>query len=274
MSVETATYINTLDSTLPLATDQKSEGDNHLRVIKGAVKTTFPNVAGAVNASHTELNQLTGSTNLTALAALATNGMLVKTAANALATRTLTAGAGVTITNGDGISANPVIAMTPTVGTGDMLGPGSAVDHSLAVFNGTTGKVLQDGGVDVANVATISGTQTLQNKSLTTLKTVGFNTPQALATTTGAVTVDWTNNQNAVQAEPTGAITYTFNAPAGPCHLQLLIASDGVSTAQVITWPATVKWLGYTWAGVNNKNSIINFWWDGASYWATGSNQV
>jgi hypothetical protein len=72
MTVEAATYINTLDATYPASGDPRNEGDNHLRLIKSAVKATFPNVTGAVNATHTELNQLAGVTALTS----ATSGQM------------------------------------------------------------------------------------------------------------------------------------------------------------------------------------------------------
>lgn len=62
MTVESATYINTLDATYPASGDQRNEGDNHIRLIKSAVKATFPNIAGAANPTHTELNLLTGLT--------------------------------------------------------------------------------------------------------------------------------------------------------------------------------------------------------------------
>jgi hypothetical protein len=57
------------------------------------------------------------SNQLTALASLATNGIFVKTAGGSAATRTITAGTNITVTNGDGIAGNPVIAgsQTPTV---------------------------------------------------------------------------------------------------------------------------------------------------------------
>ena len=61
MGVETATYIDDLDVTLPAATDSLGQADDHLRLIKSTVKTTFPNVAGEVGASHTELNVLDGA---------------------------------------------------------------------------------------------------------------------------------------------------------------------------------------------------------------------
>jgi len=62
MTVESATYISDLNATYPPGTDLKSEGDDHLRLIKSAVKATFPNVTGAVTPTHTELNYVDGVT--------------------------------------------------------------------------------------------------------------------------------------------------------------------------------------------------------------------
>ena len=62
MSVETATYINQLDATLPGINDPKSEGDDHLRLIKGAVKATFPNLtATPVTPTSADLNTVAGA---------------------------------------------------------------------------------------------------------------------------------------------------------------------------------------------------------------------
>ena len=62
MALETVTYISDLVPTNPTATDQAQYGDDHLRNIKSALKTTFPNVAGAVTPSHVEFNYVTGVT--------------------------------------------------------------------------------------------------------------------------------------------------------------------------------------------------------------------
>jgi len=62
MSVETAPYINSLNTALPASNDPKSEGDDHLRVIKSAVKATFPNITGAVTVTQTDLNYVSGVT--------------------------------------------------------------------------------------------------------------------------------------------------------------------------------------------------------------------
>ncbi len=49
---------------------------------------------------------------LSALAAFNTNGFLVQTATGTFASRTITAGAGITVTNGNGVSGDPTIALT------------------------------------------------------------------------------------------------------------------------------------------------------------------
>lgn len=63
MGLESASFIHELDASNPVgASDPKSQGDNHLRMIKTCLLNTWPNIDGAVTASHTELNQLAGVT--------------------------------------------------------------------------------------------------------------------------------------------------------------------------------------------------------------------
>lgn len=56
MPLESVTHISDLVVTNPTSTDPKSEGDNHLRAIKTALKTDFPNISGPVTKTHTQLN--------------------------------------------------------------------------------------------------------------------------------------------------------------------------------------------------------------------------
>jgi hypothetical protein len=63
MGLESATLIHELDPANPVGgSDPKSQGDDHIRMFKAAVQNTFPNVEGAVTASHSELNILDGVT--------------------------------------------------------------------------------------------------------------------------------------------------------------------------------------------------------------------
>jgi hypothetical protein len=56
----------------------------------------------------------------------------------------LTAGTNVTIDRTD--PENPVISATGDAGSGDVVGPASAVNNGVALFDGTTGKLIKDGG--------------------------------------------------------------------------------------------------------------------------------
>ena len=56
MAVESVTYINNLDPSLPSGGDSIAEGDDHLRNLKKAIKSTFPNVTGVVTATQAQLN--------------------------------------------------------------------------------------------------------------------------------------------------------------------------------------------------------------------------
>lgn len=58
MTVETALYPPSLDTTLPTAVDLIAEGDDHIRLLKTVLKTTFPNVTGAITPSHVTFNLL------------------------------------------------------------------------------------------------------------------------------------------------------------------------------------------------------------------------
>lgn len=62
MALETGTYISDLVSTNPVSNDPKNAGDDHLRLLKATIKATFPNISGAVTATHAELNYVDGVT--------------------------------------------------------------------------------------------------------------------------------------------------------------------------------------------------------------------
>lgn len=64
MALEQATTINQLVETNPLGTDTKSQGDDHIRLIKGALRRTFPNITGPITVDEKVLNALAGGTNL------------------------------------------------------------------------------------------------------------------------------------------------------------------------------------------------------------------
>jgi hypothetical protein len=60
MPVELVSYVSDLNPNSPSSSEDVSEGDDHLRAIKGALKATFPSIAGPVTPSHVILNGLDG----------------------------------------------------------------------------------------------------------------------------------------------------------------------------------------------------------------------
>lgn len=62
MAVDSATTIAALDTAKPAGSDPSNELDNNVRHVKTVLKAAFPNVAGAVSATHAELSYVAGVT--------------------------------------------------------------------------------------------------------------------------------------------------------------------------------------------------------------------
>lgn len=72
-------------------------------------------LAGVTSAIQTQFTgKQAASANLTALAAIASNGFITRTGAGTYTNRVLTSGTGVTVTNGDGVAGNPTFALNLT----------------------------------------------------------------------------------------------------------------------------------------------------------------
>jgi len=114
MGLETGTYIDSLNTSNPGATDSVAQGDDHIRLLKSTIKSTFPNITGAMTATHTELNLLDGCTaNTTEL-----NYVDVSTLGTVEASKAVTADANKDITGIRNITATGALS----VGSGTLGG--------------------------------------------------------------------------------------------------------------------------------------------------------
>lgn len=86
MGLEAGTYINSLVPTNPVgATDPKSQGDDHLRLLKATIQASFPNITGAMIRTQAELNAV-GASGITGFAVPANTVKVTGAAAGAATT--------------------------------------------------------------------------------------------------------------------------------------------------------------------------------------------
>ncbi len=87
MPLETASYISQLDAANPPSSDPKSQGDNHLRMIKTVLQTQFPSLGAVpVNATAAQINAVVASSGL-ATTGTSTTSLTVGTGPKTLTTQ-------------------------------------------------------------------------------------------------------------------------------------------------------------------------------------------
>lgn len=61
MGLEVATYIDGLVISNPAGTDDRSQGDDHIRLVKSVIKNTFPNITGPITLTQAQINAIQGN---------------------------------------------------------------------------------------------------------------------------------------------------------------------------------------------------------------------
>lgn len=165
MGLETGTYISDLVSTNPVSGDPKSQGDDHIRLLKSTIKATFPNVNAAVTPTDEELNFVDG----------VTSNIQTQLDLKAPLASPVFTGTPESTTPAEGDNSTKIATTAFVVN--------AALTSSLPGQTGNAGKVIMTDGstadwestLDTSilvplvgtDFATTTGTQTLSNKTIT-----------------------------------------------------------------------------------------------------------
>ena len=245
MALESATYINDLNAANPASTDGLSQADDHFRLIKGAVKATFPNVTGAVTATHTALN-----------AASTFAGAITASAAEINVLDGISAGLTSTeLSVLDGITASTanlnLVGTLPVVGTlaegSVVVGNSSSVASAVAI--GASGTVLKSNGTTISwgdGTPALARGQILYGHADGTTQVLSAGTSGQVLSSDGT-DVSWGDAYSGPSNTLGGVGTYAF------------LARTATGINDYITVGSTMSGSSLTYAGVSRSpgNAII-----------------
>lgn len=188
------------------------------------------NAGGTLGSTAVTFSQFSGvgsyqplDATLTALAAYNTNGFIVQTATDTFAGRSLAAGTGISITNTDGFSGNPSIAIDSTVAT--LTGSQTLTNKTLdAAIIDNAALMLHETSVSTPSSGRIALYPKSDNK-LYIKDSTGVET--AVGTGSGGGVINYILNPDA-ESNTTGWATYADAAGTTPV--------DGTGGSPSVTW--------------------------------------
>jgi hypothetical protein len=157
-------------------------------------------------------------------------------------------------------------ASLPSSGSlGDVTGPSSATDNVWARFDGTTGKLIQNGLWAEADTGAVTagGSLAMADQVISRPELKDYAETSTSANSGTAYTIDLENG-NVFEITLTGNCTFTFSNPPATGKggaFTLILKQDGTGS-RTATWPAAVKWAGGTAPTLTttaSKTDILTF---------------
>ena len=163
MGLETGSFIATLVATNPVgATDPKSQGDDHIRLIKKALQNSFPRISTTVEATPAELNFVVGATQgLATLSISLASAIASISAINTLVSQMATLSASVTSSDITGSIRTPVLQTQAGFTAGTFTAATVTVNNKgiiTKVTSGSAGSTITAGTPLVQNPYTVNTT--------------------------------------------------------------------------------------------------------------------
>lgn len=194
MGLETGTYISDFVDTNPAASDNMSQGDDHIRWVKSAVLATFPSITGAVTATHTQLNTVKQFSYPAVAADIASDAVTTAKILDANVTTAKIADDAVTYAKMQNVSATDRLLGRDTAGAGNTeeltVSGGIEFTGSGGIQTGAfTGDVTKAAGGTALTIAadavTLAQMQNISTGKLLGRSTAGSGDPEQITASTG-----------------------------------------------------------------------------------------
>jgi hypothetical protein len=246
-------------------TDEGGSGATGLTSLNGlsASVQTFTQGAGisisSVSPTHTFA--LTGQA--LALHNLGTNGLIARTGAGTVAARTITGGSNISVTNGDGVSGNPTIAITGTIpitngGTGNTNGSAATLTTARTIQTnlGSTTAASFDGSANitpgVTGILPVANGGTGLNSATGYIKGTGaaYTVVNTIPVSEGGTGLGAVNSN--------GLVLFNNNTTSTDAYTRQTPSLYTASTANPIVWDVNYRSSGIYRITNNSTTNISN----------------